>query len=395
MCAGQRALNTQQSLAYLYNKKRQTRTPQTHGSLVVTVHVRLSRTTVIDPTTVQTLRVLSIRVAAASMRVTMVLFVATACVGPRVSDDFGYSPRILPPGTAVEAIDDDVRLASQVRENDGLEEIRPIPRQEGFADRRRVYYWDFGESSRFAVPFYSFNHCDEEGNPLRGDDAPPRPMHPSIAYTAPGDGDYSPFWRVFNVCVADRWQGEQFTTLEALDDGVTIGLVAEPVPTTFWFNCPFVLADSELEVGGGVEPIPPNGQSYYFGRTIAFYSFASGFLTEDAEGNVSTSIAANAVYLLRRASEEAAAQVVFQHAKTIPDGMGGMMPNPEYVDLVSLWDVVVSDTADLSSLTSEAAMFTRDTMGDLVPLDDTIVLSASDTRVRVNWPQQTAEGMRR
>ena len=218
-------------------------------------------------------------------------------------------------------------------------------------------------------------------------------MHPAIAYSVPGDGDYSPFWRVFNVCITDRWNGEQFTNLEALDDGVTIGLISEPVAGTFWFNCPFVLADTLLEVGGDADPAAPSGTSYYFGQKVAFYSFANGFLSVDDEGNARTRLSAAAVFLLRRSGDTEPSQVVFEHAKTIPDGMGGTMENPDYIDLVSTWDVVVSETANLSTLTSEESLFTTDAMGDRVPLDDTVVLSARDTRTRMNWPQQTAEGM--
>ena len=317
------------------------------------------------------------------------------CVGPLVSDDFGFSARILPSDAEVPFVDEDAQLVAQIQENDGLSETQPIPRLTAFAEGRAVHYWDFGETSTSAVPFYSFNNCDEDGNALRGDDAPPRPMHPAIAYSVPGDGDYSPFWRVFNVCVTDRWNGEQFTDLESLDDGVTIGLVAEPVAGTFWFNCPFVLADTLLEVGGDTEPEAPRGTSYYFRQRVAFYSFASGFLSVDEEGNANTRLRPAAVFLLRRSSDAEATQVVFEHAKTIPDGMGGMMTNPDYIDLVSIWDVEVADTADLSTLTSEESLFTTDGMGDRVPLDDTVVLSARDTRTRVNWPQQTTEGMSR
>ena len=318
---------------------------------------------------------------------------STGCLEPHVSDDFGFSPRILPTGSPVPSADDDAELATQIRENDGLEETQPIPRLQAFAGGQAIYYWDFGDASAAAVPFFQFNNCDDDGNALRGPDAPPPPMHPMLSQTAPGNEDYSSFWRIHNVCVTDRWAGEQMATNGALEDGVRLGLIAEPVATRVWGDCPFVLSDVRLEVGGGVEPASPVPMAYYAGRTISFFRFASGMLPVDDDGVVVTDLSPAAVYLLRRESEETPAQVVFQHAKTVPDAMGGTMPNPEYMPFVNAWDVVVADTADFSPLTSEASLVTRDATGGLVPVDSAVVLSVTDTQRQFNWPQQSTAGV--
>ena len=92
---------------------------------------------------------------------------ASGCVGPLVSDEFGFSARILPADAEIPFVDEDPQLTAQIQENDGLD-TNPIPRLQGYAEGQVVYYWDFGETSTSAVPFYSFNNCDEEGNALRG-----------------------------------------------------------------------------------------------------------------------------------------------------------------------------------------------------------------------------------
>ena len=318
--------------------------------------------------------------------------VLVGCVDPLISDEFGHSARILPPDSTVPPIEDNAGLAARIRDGDGLDVTDPIPRRRGFADGREVFFWDFGTVLTEAIPFYFLERCDDAGNPLRGADAPPVPDHPPIANTAPGDADYSPFWRIHPVCVTERWAGERFPDLAALDDGVTIGLVSAPTPTALWVNCPLVLAEARLEVGGEVEPVAPTDTAYYAGHALRRYSFAYGTLPTDELGVTSIALTPAAVFSLRRGRDSDPVQVVFEESKTIPSGAGAMMPNPAYRDLLVFWDVVIADGADLAQLTSEGSLFSTDASGDRVP-NDAVVVSASETDRRVNWPQQTMEGL--
>ena len=197
------------------------------------------------------------------MRLAPCLMISLAgCLGPQVSDRTVTA--ILPAGANVPEITSDAVLAAQIASHDSIDGVLPLV--SAFADGRPVHVWDFGIAPRFAAPLLMLMRRDENRTltPV---------AHPTIADALPGDRGYSPFWALFVVEVTDRYAGEQLTSLEAVDEAIDRGLALPPVATDNGINCPVTAGDARIAVGGGQEPIGPNGEFYVRGLRAHYYDF--------------------------------------------------------------------------------------------------------------------------
>jgi len=210
-----------------------------------------------------------------------------ACLGPQVSDRSVTA--ILPAGADVPEITSDATLAAQIASHDNIDGVLPLVG--AFADGQLIHVWDFGVAPRFAAPLLMLMRRDE--NQM----LTPIP-HPTIADAIPGDRGYSPFWAMFVVEVTDRYADEQLTSLEAVDEAIDRGLVLPPVATDSGVNCPVTVGDARIAVGGGQEPVGPNGTFYFRGLRAHYYDFGPIPLVNKAR------VPEAARYILHRAGED-------------------------------------------------------------------------------------------
>jgi hypothetical protein len=182
------------------------------------------------------------------------------CLGPQISDR--SITVILPAGADVPEITSDAVLAAQIASHDSIDGVLPLV--SAFADGQPVHVWDFGIAPRFAAPLLMLMRRDENRmlTPV---------AHPMIADALPGDRGYSPFWALFVVEVTDRYAGEQLTSLEAVDEAIDRGLALPPVATDNGVNLPVTDGAARIAVGGGQEPIGPNGELYVRGLRAHYY----------------------------------------------------------------------------------------------------------------------------
>jgi hypothetical protein len=151
-----------------------------------------------------------------------------ACLGPQVSDEVLDEGLILPAGTTVPAIADDLELAAQIDEHDGVGAT--VPLYTGFVGGQAVRYWDFGPAPDFAAPMYIL-YRDVAGTLERV-------AHPPIVDLIPGDPSYSSFCNLFIVEVTDLYDGQVIPSVAALNQARDIGLVGAPDRESVVINCP-------------------------------------------------------------------------------------------------------------------------------------------------------------
>ena len=222
------------------------------------------------------------------MRLAPCLMISLAgCLGPQVSDRSVTA--ILPAGATVPEIANDTVLAMQIASHDSIDGVLPLV--SAFADGLPVHVWDFGIAPRFAAPLLVLMRRDANRTltPV---------AHPRIADALPGDRGYSPFWALFVVEVTDRYAGEQLTSLEAVDEAIDRGLALPPVATDNGINCPVTAGDARIAVGGGQQPIGPNGEFFFRGLRAHCYDFGPIPLINKVR------LAEGVRYILHRTGEE-------------------------------------------------------------------------------------------
>jgi hypothetical protein len=224
-----------------------------------------------------------------TMRLLAGVVVVAACLGPQVSDEVVTPGLILPSGTDVPSIYDNSKEARQIDDNDGVDGV--VPLLSGFSGGAPVSFWDFGDAPSFAQPLYVFykRNAQNELDPI---------AHFPVIGNVPGDPGYSPFWLKTVVEVTGAYNGEIFTSVLAIQAGVTAGLLQKPQRTGTFINCPVVGKDVLLDVGGAT-PMAPAGRFYYDGMVGAYFDFGPGTLIEDT-----VLVPEQNEYLLRREGGE-------------------------------------------------------------------------------------------
>jgi hypothetical protein len=172
---------------------------------------------------------------------------------------------VLPAGATLPSVEDDAALAEQLAANDGVSDL--IRRETAFANGSVVHAWDFGPAPPFAAPLYILVAPDATGTLTR------IPIHPTVIEAMPGDAGYSPYWAPYYVQTTDAYAGELLTSVEAIDEAVTRGLVMRPVAQTFAINCPATASSVRLEVDDEGDVIAPPSQFFYRGMTVPYFDF--------------------------------------------------------------------------------------------------------------------------
>jgi len=307
----------------------------------------------------------------------------SACLEPLTDDDPGYSRNVLPRGAAVQSAYSDLQINRKIDLNDGL--TGPVvPIKNGFAGGTPVRYWDLGPAKRSTAPAYDIAKC-ENGAPVTDDPW----VHPLVMETIPGDTDYSPYRAISYACVTPKYNGEQFTSVEALEDGIELGLIEEPMPADIWVNVPVVGRNVDLSYGDRNQP-PERG--FYKGREVLHHSFIN---QEGPFRNPTTPPSAGYVYEIARLGFAGTVlKVIFSQRFLDADGRRNQAYSPQWILVaVTLRGVSAAipgdmeqEAADIESWDSEDDIVTLNAQGVPTPKLGTRVLAATVTQTRVNRP---------
>ena len=197
------------------------------------------------------------------------------CLDQLVSDKPGYSPSLIAPDGVAPLVTENEALAAQIDAYDGIDGDH-IPLRTGFADGETVRFWDFGPAPASVAPVYLFRErVDGEEREIG---------HMNLIDVVPGDPGYSPYWSMYKVFITERYDGEQITSTQALQDAIELGLVEEPVAVGMAANCPVVLPHVDLEVGGGESDVRAH-PGYYRGHRVHYFHFSDFPLEEREDGS--------------------------------------------------------------------------------------------------------------
>lgn len=195
---------------------------------------------------------------------------SAGCLEPRV-DDTPAPQLVLPAGTPVPSVREFPEIAAKIDANDGVDAM--VPLRTAYVGGQPVGYYDFGAAPKFGAPVFFVMKPGPDGMPMRAQGW--------VMGVIPGDEGYSPFWPIYVATVTDLWQGEIFTSVEALEEGQRLGLVGEPVkrtvsatdPRVVYTNGPVVAPGTMLEVGNGKPPRGPHAEAYYRGMRVDHFNF--------------------------------------------------------------------------------------------------------------------------
>lgn len=318
------------------------------------------------------------------MRVLILIGVlASGCrLEPLVDDTPGASVHIRPPGSTIPPIGDSPELASQIALHDGLDDRAlgmaggTILRGTGWSDGVQVSTWSFGVASRVPSPVYVL--VESTGTETRRID------HPYLLTAIPGDAAYHPILTIHEVVVTPAYAGELIASVEALTDAVELGLVAEPVPTSMFFNGPVVTAGTTLDIGGG-RPAPRAQEAFARGYRVEMFQLGGLNGVQPLSSFVPTS----QVSLLREAMKATydPARPIFQaKIPTMPPGM-----RATYTPLSVVVNVDLAPGITAASITRDSELFTRSMTGAITGTT-AAVAAFTITTTTLNWPIQFAAG---
>jgi hypothetical protein len=310
----------------------------------------------------------------------------------------GGRRHVLPAGTPVPGVADDVELASQIRLNDGLSDSAlamnggVLARSTGKAGGATVMYWSFGAApvtGSFAVtaPLYVLADSDGAGGFI------PRTDHPYLIDSIPGDVRYAAVRRVIYVPVTASYAGELLTTIDALAEAIELGLVGEPVPAGTWQNMPVVPADTRLELGGAAAPLVPTevyGRGYRvtvfpLGGDRGVQPLRNGSVPMGQEARLYSGVATGTPPTLPASAD---AQPVFQY------GIPAAPPTTafNYTPLVTQVDVRLATGVAPSAINSDPQLFARSATGGITGYYVDTVASYVVTTTVSNRQLQFQEG---
>lgn len=231
-----------------------------------------------------------------SLWIALALAGGSGCLDPMVDD--APAPRfVLPAGTPVPSVDEFPEIAARLDANDGVDAF--VPLRTAYVRGQPVGYYDFGPAPRFGAPVFMVMKPGDGGMPARAQSV--------IFDVIPGDEGYSPFWPMYASMVTDRWQGEIFPSVAALEEGQRLGLVTEPTPVPMgpgdpriaYSNCPVIASGVLLEVGGQKPPRGRHGEAFYRGMRVDYFDFVpSNGMRPMLEGGVY--MLESELYVLRR-----------------------------------------------------------------------------------------------
>lgn len=115
----------------------------------------------------------------------------------------------------------------------------------GFADRQPIWYWNVdGPNKTFIAPMFEIVTADGSR------------IGRAIIDVLPGDTGYTPWWRRVVVRTTSKYRGERIWSREAIDAGIRLGLLEQPVETDDVIDCPVVRRATKIpvDIGQSVDP---------------------------------------------------------------------------------------------------------------------------------------------
>lgn len=239
------------------------------------------------------------------------LLLLSSCVSDAASPAAGYSHHILPASSTVP--EPAARLAQQIRLHDSFPAVSATltPRQ-GYLDGSPVNYWDFGPASARPQPAWIFRRRSSQGEPLAFG-------HPSLVDRVPGEEGYSPFCRLYLVYVKDTYQGEQLTSLAALEDAMEIGLVDEPIALDIVVPWPITRTGAVLALPDS--QLLPAITLFYRGQKVSAFALDTAIAPLPPLPPEQSMIAAGSAYEPRRQAEPEPIPNNLVFAADIPTGL--------------------------------------------------------------------------
>ena len=297
-----------------------------------------------------------------------------------------YSSYVLPAGSYVPRLEDDAQAAKKLDANDGLGTT--IPLHSSYAVGEEKQYWDLGTLTASTLrPMYIFLRPGPTP-----DDPPVDIGHPNMIDSIPGDTAYSPLRQVYVVYVTPSYNGEQFTSLRAVEDAAEMGLVRSPNPMMYFVNCAVTLSTVQMQAEiNGLNSLSPE-DVYYRGKLVKQFCFGGLVQKVGAILLKDGSFTPGNAYLLRRENEA----VVFDEGllkqdvnedgdqldtNTIFDSR--ILEDPNYTSVWRSYEVVVKRDFKLGEVRTEADLFDKKG-GQLIAKPN--VISFRDTGVFLNRP---------
>ncbi len=304
---------------------------------------------------------------------------------------------VLPPGSDVPSLEG--TLLEQVRASDGVGER--VWLTHGFGGGEPVAYWDFGPVERDeAMPVYVL--CRPSGSSCTAVEE-----HPRIVTALPGEPGYSPFGWVHEVAVTDAYAGEVITSVEAIADAVSLGLVVEPEPTLFYIELAVVDAATMIELGPD-DWAAPNATVYAHGFAASAVDFSVTHRRLRLDNPSTGAVLLRNVYILTRQGEAMPLNERMRGEDLTGDGdlsdansiLGARL---EDVDYTPLWAMVlVTVPSDYASIDTSMDQNVADAMSatDLFTIAPDYSIEPIEGRVvdfsfpgpHVNCPIQSAPG---
>jgi hypothetical protein len=200
--------------------------------------------------------------------IVLLALLASACVGPQVSDLPGAAGLVRPAGAVVPSLYDDPEVVAKIADADGVDALIPI--FSGFAGGNPARYWDLGPAPDFAAPVFVLYR--REGEALI--ELP----HPPIFGQIPGDTGYSPYRRLFEVEVTAAYAGEIIPSVTAINEAQERGLVGEVNRSSDGRNWPVAVLGAMVNGGGGGAAGVATGQArtfFFDGKSGSFLDFGA------------------------------------------------------------------------------------------------------------------------
>ena len=282
----------------------------------------------------------------------------TGCLNPLVEDKPGASAHLLPAGTPVPSAIDNPDLKVQLTLNDGLDDAAftanagVVQRGTGMSGGASVRFWSFGPATQAPSPIYKFFKMTASGlSPI---------AHPPLLDALPGDHGYGPIHGINQVIVTDAYNGELITTMDALADAIDLGLVNEPVPIKMFVDCPVVLPNTKLDVGGTPPQQALPETMYARGYTVTAFEFGGALEVQPIPAG-GVLMPTNQVSFLREPGKiYDTTRPIFQ--ATIPTVTPPTaMPNYTPLSVVVNVDLANGVTAD--TITKDSDLFVRSSTG--------------------------------
>jgi hypothetical protein len=159
------------------------------------------------------------------------LAISTGCLDPLVDDEiagenvFG-DPSIAPADAP--HVEDDPAFADRLSSF-----TQNVAYLQAFAEGERVRYWNVdGANASFIAPMFLV-----EGSSR------------AIIDVIPGEIGYSPWWRIVTVKTTSSYAGQRIWSRAAIEAGVRLGILEEPVDTDQVVSCPVALRGTEVPLG--------------------------------------------------------------------------------------------------------------------------------------------------